>query len=65
VEALKNADSYDRKRCQEYAIANFSADKMAKNYLKLYEKVLQGKTLHDHAPVVDATPQDKMLTMRE
>ena len=53
MEAVKEADQYDRQRCQDYAIENFSSKRMAEDYLKLYEKILNGETLHDAAPVFE------------
>ena len=46
VEAIREADQYDRRRCHEYAVANFSAQRMAQAYLHYYEKVANGETLH-------------------
>jgi glycosyltransferase involved in cell wall biosynthesis len=40
VDALGQVDSYDRKKCHEYARDVFNSQIMAKNYLKQYEKVL-------------------------
>lgn len=52
LEALKNADDYDRAKCHEFALHHFSAARMAHDYFKLYEKVLHGIPLHDKAPEV-------------
>ena len=42
--------------CRAWVEAHFTQEKMAENYLKLYEKVNAGKLLHDHEPktLVDA-----------
>lgn len=65
VEAIKNAGSFDRQKCHEHALECFSADRMAKDYVKLYEKVLNGETLHPVAPVFETPPTEKFLPMRE
>lgn len=65
VEALKNADSYDRARCHEWAVTHFSASRMADDYLRLYEKVLAGKPLHAEPPTLSEAPDDKPLPIRE
>lgn len=46
--------SYDPKRCHEYAQELFSAERMARDYLKKYERVLSGYTLcHQQAQALD------------
>lgn len=65
VEAVKHADSYDPQKCHDYAVAHFSADRMAKDYLVLYEKVLNGHSLHAEAPVLAVKPEDKPLPFGE
>jgi glycosyltransferase involved in cell wall biosynthesis len=54
VEAMREPGQFSPARCQEYAAAHFSAERMAKNYLKLYEKVLNGQPLHAEAPAMEA-----------
>lgn len=49
---LKNYFSFDRNKIHQYACDNFSAKKMVDNYLNLYEKMLQGKSLNIHKPKV-------------
>lgn len=65
IEAIKNVDSFSRKSCHEHALENFSADRMARDYIQLYEKVLNGHPIHAEAPVLAEVPNDKMLTMKE
>ena len=50
VNALKHVDDYDRKKCHEYVCDNFASIHMAKNFLPLYEKVLNGEPLNPRAP---------------
>ncbi len=65
VEAIKNVDSYDRRRCHEHAVEHFSAARMARDYVKLYERVLHGIPIHEKAPVLSEAPSEKFLTMKE
>jgi glycosyltransferase involved in cell wall biosynthesis len=50
VEALGHVEEYDRKKCHEYVADNFTSRQMARNYLRLYEKVLNGETLNPRPP---------------
>ncbi len=50
LEALKNVDEYDRRRCHEYVCDNFASIHMAQNFLPLYEKVLNGEPLNPRPP---------------
>lgn len=61
VEALKNVDSYDRKKCHDYVCDLFSAGKMTQDYLRLYEKVLNGETLNSHPPRLVDTKDPGLL----
>ncbi len=65
LEAVRHADSYDRVKCHEYAREHFSAARMAGEYLKLYEKVLNGHPLHTEAPTMKESPGDKFLPFVE
>jgi hypothetical protein len=40
---------YDSRRCQAQAL-RFNAENMAKNYLRVYERILSGEDLHQTAP---------------
>ncbi|WP_321307602.1 glycosyltransferase [Marinifilum fragile] len=51
IEAARNYGDYNRKYCHEYVCDNFSATKMCNDYLKLYEKVLNGNKLNSIEPV--------------
>lgn len=50
VDALSHVEEYDRKKCHEYVADSFTSLQMAQNYLKLYEKVLNGETLNPKPP---------------
>ena len=57
VDALKHVDEYDRKKCHEYVCDNFASIHMARNFLPLYEKVLNGEPLNPKPPkLVDPNP---------
>ena len=49
-EAYKNLDDFDRKLCHEYAYDNYNSNVMARNYLKLYEQILNGETINKKVP---------------
>ncbi len=59
--ALKNADSYSRKYCHEYAVEHFNSKLMAMRYLEKYEEVLNGKTLNTAKPKLKETRPAKFL----
>lgn len=65
VEAIKNVGAYEPKRCHEHARESFSAERMAKDYLRLYEEVLNGKALHPAPPIFTGPQSDKFLPMKE
>ncbi len=50
VVGLKNADCFSKKYCHEYAADNFNAMVMTQQYLALYQKVMNGETLHKQKP---------------
>jgi glycosyltransferase involved in cell wall biosynthesis len=49
-QAIKNAGSYCRKLCHEYARDCFNSRKMALNYLQKYEQVINGQKLNPAPP---------------
>lgn len=51
VDAIREANSFNRQKCQDYVAANFSAERMARDYTSLYEKILDGQYLHQDPPV--------------
>jgi glycosyltransferase involved in cell wall biosynthesis len=61
VDAVKNADQFDQKKCHEYVMAHFTSTQMANNYLTKYEQVLNGQVLNDSAPQLTTFQQDKFL----
>ena len=63
VNALKNIDSYDRTACHRYVLDNFTSDKMALQYLALYEKVMNGEQLNTIAPKLKEIQQERFLPL--
>lgn len=63
VEAMRHADSFQSDRCYEYAMDCFTAERMADDYLGLYEKVLNGQTIHPYTPTLEEKPDAKLLPM--
>jgi glycosyltransferase involved in cell wall biosynthesis len=61
--AVKNAGSYDRKKCHDYVVAHYSASKMADNYIKLYERILNGEALNTSMPHLSEV-MPKLLSMK-
>ncbi|MCF7568220.1 hypothetical protein L3X37_07570 [Sabulilitoribacter arenilitoris] len=59
IYAIKNSD-FSPKYCHEYAKDCFNAKVMTNNYLKLYEKVLNGKLLNEENPYL-INPEDNKL----
>lgn len=64
VEAVKNAGAFDRQKCHDYAVEHFSAARMARDYIVLYEKVLAGQPLHAAPPMLAEAPSDKFLPLK-
>ncbi|MFW5832291.1 MAG: glycosyltransferase [Prolixibacteraceae bacterium] len=51
TERFKNLNSFDRKKCHEYARDVFNSRIMAQNYLKMFEKILNGELINQKIPV--------------
>jgi glycosyltransferase involved in cell wall biosynthesis len=52
--ALQEANSFNRRYCHEYAGDCFNAQVMARNYLRLYEQVLNGRPVQTGMPYLEA-----------
>lgn len=61
VTAVKNMEAYDRTACHRYVMDNFTSDKMALQYLALYEKVMNGEQLNAIAPKLKQVQHEKFL----
>lgn len=55
AEALKHVGGYDRKACYEYVCDRFLANSMARSYVGMYERVLNGEQLNVEKPRILAT----------
>lgn len=64
VEALKNAADFEREKCHEFAMSHFSVQRMAADYLQLYEQVMKGLPLHAVPPAIDVAVGEKLLAMQ-
>ncbi|MBK9336537.1 MAG: glycosyltransferase family 4 protein [Lewinellaceae bacterium] len=62
-DAIRHANSFSPERCTEYTKDSFSAERMARDYLRLYEQVLNGNHLHDHAPAMVEAPDNRFLRL--
>ena len=60
---LADVGQFDRRRCHQYVCDEFSADLMTRRYLALYERVLNGESLHAHEPVVPDDSDRRLLPM--
>lgn len=60
---LADIGQFDRRRCHQYVCEEFSASLMARRYLNLYERVLNGESLHDHEPVTPDGGEPGLLPM--
>lgn len=63
VEAINHSNGFAPERCSEYAKDCFSANRMTRDYLRLYEQVLNGAPLHPYAPAVTEAPDNKFLKL--
>ncbi|MGV3706991.1 MAG: glycosyltransferase [Arcticibacter sp.] len=52
TEAVRNVNMFDRKACYEYVCDRFLANSMARGYLQMYERVLNGEQLNVIRPVL-------------
>ncbi len=59
--AIKDADSYSRKACHEYAREYFNASSMTEKYLLKYQEVQEGKYLNEAPPVLLEIQQSAFL----
>lgn len=46
------SQEWDYRACHEHVTKNFNSNNMAKNYLNLYQKIIQGHILNDKAPFI-------------
>lgn len=51
IAEFERIDSFDSKICHEYARDEFNSRKMAENYIKLYERILNDESINNSIPV--------------
>jgi len=60
ADAVRRAEDWDAAACTAHAMNHYNADRMAADYVRLYERVAAGATLHDTPPqpkeAVNPTP---------
>jgi hypothetical protein len=61
AEAIKNVDSYNSVQISEYAAERFNSSVMAENYIKMYEKVLNGEQLYKSIPVTEKSVNNRFI----
>lgn len=52
TDGLRSVDGFSNQLCHDYAMENFTVQKMAKKYLQLYEQVMNGKILNAGTPTL-------------
>ena len=60
-EAMKQYKDYNSKTCHDYAATLFNAKYMARNYEKLYEKVMNGEKINQSRPKKNLKGEPKFL----
>lgn len=60
TEKIKN-NQFSPEVCHKYVLQNFSSELMTDRYLKLYQEVLDGKTLNTTAPTLQEEQKEKFL----
>lgn len=65
ADALSHLEEYDRQKCHEYVGDTFTSLHMARNYLSLYEKVLQGENLNPGPPKLIQSTMPRFLPWHE
>jgi len=61
TQAIKQSESFSKKRCNEYAQDEFNSKKMALHYLEKYEIVLNNANLNSNAPKLKQIQTEKFL----
>ena len=61
ADAVGSVNDFNRKKCHEYVMENFTHIQMTASYLSLYEKVLNGEKLNPKAPILQSIQYEKFL----
>ena len=62
---MKDLSAYNPQHIHERVCDNFSVRNMTDGYLRYYEQVMNGQTLHTVAPKVDSLESDGFFTMTD
>ncbi len=65
INKLNEIDAFDRKTCHEYVCDQFTSKQMTYEYLKLYEKVLDGNTINQEKPKFIDIQKEKFLPFND
>ena len=57
AEAVRS-NHFDPRACHAHVVEHFGAARMARNYLRMYERVLDGETLNAQAPVIEGAARE-------
>lgn len=60
VRSMSTLDQFDRLKCQEHVLDNFTSSRMAMDFVELYQRVLDGEQLNAQQPV-STFGHDKVL----
>ena len=52
------ANQFDPRACHEHVKQHYGAETMTRNYLKVYQRILDGETLHTTAPVIQGNARN-------
>ena len=63
IRQVRQLERFDRRGCHEYVGDRFSSKAMASNYLEQYEKVCNGRTLHENRPSWPDPEEPKYLPL--
>ncbi len=64
AEAIRDAGHFSRQKCHDHAMALFSSKRMANDYVRLYERILNGESLHATNPVFNGVTGEKFLALK-
>lgn len=64
VNAIQNRDQYNRQHIHQYVCDHFNNDRMAREHVAAYEKVLNGEKLNSRLPIKPDVAEPKRFSMR-
>jgi glycosyltransferase involved in cell wall biosynthesis len=50
IDRFKDIDTFNRQKCHEYVVDNFSALEMTKSYIEMYSRILNGEKINTRIP---------------